>query len=175
MTKLAQRLGLPRYAADERYQAALRAFIARDLQTAKREAQFAIDLLPTHAEYQAAYGFFLLEDKANRDKAGAKAAFELALRLNPYEMLANYGSGMLAYQAKDWAAAGDYFLNALAAQPARAETQYYLAMVSHRLGQNDAALRWMAAARAAFAKIEDRRERHCRAWQREFEKLLRLE
>jgi len=175
MTKLARRWGRARYAAAAHYKAALRAFLARDFQQARREAQAAIDLLPEQAEYQAAYGFFLLQAPPKRDQATAEAAFARALGLNPYEMLANYGAGMLAYQSKDWARAGDYFLRALAAQPKRAETQYYLAMVQHRLGRNDQARRWMEAAAVAFAKAGDGRDEQCRAWQREFEKLLRLE
>ncbi len=171
MSTLARHLGISRYRADEHYQAALRAFAGRDLPRAIVEIQFAIDLLPKHAEYQGAYGFFLLE---NKERAEAVKVFESALELNAYDMMANYGLGMVAYRAKNWRSAGDYFMNALAAQPARPETQYYLAMVQHRLGQNGEALRWMEAAGTGFAKAEDRRQRHCTAWIREFEKLLKI-
>ena len=61
-------------------------------------------------------------------------------------MLANYGQGLLAYRNKDWTLAAEYFTNALAAQPERAETQYYLAMICHRLGRNEDALEWMQSA-----------------------------
>ena len=129
-------------------------------------------MLPNHAEYHAALGFYLLDSK---DRKRASDAFERALALNPYEMLANYGLGMIAYRAKNWRRAGDRFTRALAAQPDRAETQYYLAMVAHRLGDNVMAQRWMGAAAANFVQTEDSRERHCSAWQREFQKLLDLE
>ena len=131
MTTLAQRLGVARYDADEHYKAALLAFGGRDLARARAEIQMAIDLLPKHAEYHAAQGFFLLEDK---DGANAKVALERALALNAYEMMANYGLGMIAYRDKNWEKAHRYFLQALAAQPARAETQYYLAMVQSSIG-----------------------------------------
>ena len=168
MASLAQRLGISRYDADERYRAGLAAFAARDWRSAIAELRAAIELLPTHAEYHAALGLLLLEDKR---KADADAAFDEALRLSPYEALANYGKGMIAYRAKDWRAAESCFFQALAAQPERAETQYYMAMVQHRLGQNDDALDWMRAAAAGFAAKNDKREQHCRAWMREFETL----
>ena len=168
MTSLAQRLGISRFEADQRYRAGLAAFAARDQRTAIAELQAAIELLPNHAEYHAALGLLLLEDKR---KAAAVAAFDEALRLNPYEALANYGKGMIAYRAKDWRAAEGLFFKALAAQPKRAETQYYLGMIKHRLGRNDEALEWMRSAAVGFAENNDKRESHCRAWLREFEKL----
>ena len=137
MSKLKQVLGLSRFEADEHYTSALRAFRRRELKLAIAEIEAAIALLPRHAEYHAVLGFFLLEDKRTDLATGA---FEQALELNPYDMLANYGKGMRAYRAKDWKAAEAFFVNALAAKPARPETQYYLAMVQHRLGQNAEAL-----------------------------------
>ena len=167
--KLAQRLGITRYEADEHYRAALHAFSARDFAKAKAEINLALELLPNHAEYHATLGFLLLDGK---DVPAATEAFERTLALNPYEMLANYGQGMIAYRAKDWTSASGYFMDAFAAQPSRAETQYYLAMVSHRLGKNGEAIHWMEEAAKQFSNAEDRRERHCLSWIREFEKLL---
>jgi len=169
MTTLAQRFGIARYQADERYRAALNAHVDRDPKTAKLEIEAAIALLPTHAEYHATLGYFFLEDK---DIPPAKEAFERALELDPYEMLANYGCGMIAYRDKDWKRALPCFINALAAQPNRAETQYYLALVNHRLGENAEALKWMKSAQALFAKAEDPRAVHCQAWMTEFERLI---
>lgn len=168
MASLAQRLGISRYDADQRYRAGLAAFAARDLRNAIEELRAAIELLPNHAEYHAALGLLLLEDKR---KADALETFEEALRLNPYEALANYGKGMIAYSAKDWRAAESCFFRALAAQPARAEAQYYMAMTKHRLGRNGEALEWMGAAVAGFSAKNDKREKHCRDWLREFETL----
>ncbi len=169
MKRLAQGLGLSRYEADERFRAALSAYSERNLKTAKAEVEFAIELLPTQAEYHATLGYFLLEDK---DAKGALDAFARALELHPYEMLANYGQGMIAYRDKDWERAAACFTNALAADPSRAETLYYLAMVYHRLGQNAEAVKWMKSAARAFAESEDQRERHCHAWIKEFARLI---
>lgn len=169
MMKLAQHLGISRYEADEHYRAGLAAFVRRDLPKSIQALETAVELLPKHAEYHAALGFVLLDDKRQRE---AVAAFERALKLNPYEMLANYGSGLIAYRAKKWLEAKNYFTVAHAAQPKRAETHYYLAMVNHRVGQNADALRWMERAAKAFAETNDRRESHCAPWMREFQKLL---
>ncbi len=168
MTSLALRLGITRFEADQRYRAGLATFAARDQRTAIAELRAAIALLPNHAEYHAALGLMLLE---NKQKAGALESFAEALRLNPYEALANYGMGMIAYRSKDWPAAQSHFLNALAAQPERAEALYYMGMVEHRLGRNAEALEWMRSAAVQFAAKSDRRENHCAAWMREFEKL----
>ncbi|MCY3779126.1 MAG: tetratricopeptide repeat protein [Chloroflexi bacterium] len=169
MNKLAQRLGLTRYRADERYRAGLAAFVSRDLESAIRELQMAAELLPSHAEYHAALGFVLLDGKRQRE---ARESFKQALTLNRYEMLANYGRGIIAYRGKSWLEALNFFSAAYAAQPERAETEYYLGMINHRLGRNKEAVKWMEAAAAAFAKTGDRRESHCTAWLREFHKLL---
>ena len=169
MARLAQRLGLTRRDADERYKQALQAYQKRNFEAAHAQMRLAVQLLPNHAEYHGAQGFFLLEDGA---ESKAVAAFERALSLNPYEMTANYGRGVIAYHKKNWEAAEACFLNALAAQPTRPETQYYLAMVKHRQGDNALALKWMQAAQSGFAKASDQRERRCRAWMRELMKLL---
>lgn len=169
MARLVQRLGLTRYDADQYYREALQAYKKQNLEEAYAQIKLAIELLPTLAEYHAAQGFFYLEDGA---QAKAEEAFDEALALNPYEMLANYGRGILAYNDKNWDEAANYFLDALAAQPTRPETQYYLAMVSHRQGQNGQALKWMQEAKNGFAKADDKRERNCERWMREFEKLV---
>ncbi len=172
MKKMWQRLGLSRYQADERYALALSAFAKKDMPGARAEIQAALELLPRHAEYHAALGLFQLEGKAARQAA---VAFERALALDPYDMLANYGLGALAYREKNWQSAEQFFLTALAAKPDRAETQYYLAMACHRQGRNAEAQRWMEAAQARFTKAQDRRQRHCSGWLREFAKLQALD
>ena len=169
MKSLRQRLGIPRFQADERYVAGLAAFVTRDRETSVQEIESAIELLPDHAEYHAALGLVLLDIKRTKD---ARDCFERALHLNRYEMLANYGLGVIAYRAKKWPEALDKFAAAHAAQPRRAETLYYLAMVYHRLGRNVEALEWMGSASTAFSKLDDRREAQCSAWMREFQKLL---
>lgn len=172
MTKLAGRLGAARVAADEHYARALSAYEARRLQEAQGHIESAIELLPRHAEYQAMLGWIHMQDDAT---GLAQAAFDAALDANPYEMLANFGKGMLAYREKQWESAAGFFLDALAAQPERPEIQYYLALVRHRLGENARAEGWMRAAEANFAKANDERAESCQAWIREFVKLLRDE
>ena len=169
MTKLGRRLGGARFEADEHYRLALLAFQRNGLESALGEIAFAISLHPTLAEYHAAQGWFFRE---NGEKGQARESFDTALELNPYDMLANYAHGMSAYLRKDWQTASSFFMNALAAIPSRPETRYYLALVNHRLGDNDAALRWMRAARDGFVKAADKRDRQSHAWIQEFEKLL---
>ena len=169
MNRFAQRLGFTRYRADEHYRAGLAAFVSRDLESAIGELRMAVELLPGHAEYHAALGFVLLDDKRQRQ---ARESFERALTLNRYEMLANYGRGIIAYRDKSWLEALNFFNAAYAAQPERAETEYYLGMINHRLGRNEEAVTWMESAAEAFAQTGDRRQSHCTAWLREFHKLL---
>lgn len=169
MARIVERFGLTRYDADQHYKEALQAYKKRNLEEAHVHINQAIQLLSSHAEYYAAQGFFYLEDDVT---AKAQASFDTVLSLNPYEMLANYGKGIIAYKDKNWEEALAYFFDALAAEPNRPETQYYLAMVNHRLSQNDQALKWMQQARMGFAKTEDKRERNCERWLREFEKLV---
>lgn len=169
MARLVQRLGLTRYDADEHYKLALQAYKKSNIEEAYAQIRQAIELLPTLAEYHATQGFFYLEDGA---KEKAQEALDEALALNPYEMLANYGKGIIAYNDKNWEEATAYFFDALAAQPMRPETQYYLAMVNHRQGANAEALKWMTQAKNGFAKAGDKRERNCDRWLREFEKLV---
>lgn len=169
MTKLTQRLGEARFAADEHYTRALQVFQAGRLPEALDYIGSAIELLPNHAEYLAMQGWIHYQADAIQ---AAQDAFNRALDANPYEMIANYGKGLQAYREKNWEAARSFFLNALAAQPERPETQYYLALVSHRQGENAHALQWMQAAGANFTKVDDDRVEHCQAWNREFAKLL---
>jgi len=168
MFKLAERLGASRFEADEAYLRALTAFRNKDLKTALAQIDVAIARHPNHAEYHAALAWFQLE---HDDPSLARAGFDRAIAVNPYEMLANYGLGMLAYKDKDWEAAAGYFLNAMAAQPDRPETMYYLSLVRHRQGDNERALHWMEKAHEEFAAADDKREKQCRAWMREFAQL----
>ena len=170
MARLVERLGLTRYDADQYYKQALQAYKKRNIEEAYAQIKLAIEFLPSHAEYHAAQGFFYLEDDVQKKKA--EEAFDTALSFNPYEMLANYGRGIIAYNDKNWEEASAYFLDALAAQPTRPETQYYLAMVNHRLQNNHQALKWMQEAKNGFEKTGDKRERLSERWVREFEKLI---
>ncbi|MCA9883208.1 MAG: hypothetical protein KC615_02380 [Anaerolineae bacterium] len=166
MARLGARLGLTRFDADEYYKLALKAFKKNDIEDAILNMTHAISLLPYRAEYYAARGFFHLEDGVD-----LKAAedFDKALEISSYEMLANYGKGIIAYRDKDWEGASHYFLAAWAASPERAETLYYLGLVAYRLKDFSRATDWMMRARASYEKrgekkfINDTNE-----WIREF-------
>ena len=134
-----------------------------------QEIEASIALLPSHAEYHAALGFFLLESK---DLARRKKHSSARLPCTPMRCSPIMGWARLRIGTRIGSGRPPCFTNALAAQPERAETHYYLSMVKHRLGDNQAALDWMKSAEALFAKAEDRRENHCQAWIREFERLV---
>ncbi|HLV36764.1 MAG TPA: tetratricopeptide repeat protein [Spirillospora sp.] len=167
MAKLTQRLGLPRYEADEHYKLALAAFDKGDYDQAIDHLDKAIDLLPSQPEYHAARGYIYLRDGV-RDKA--ETEFDEALRLHEFELLAHYGRGVLAYRDKNWEDAETFFSRALAVDPERPETLYYLALVFHRQRKNDAALDLMQKALEKFEAANDKRRTDARQWVRELEK-----
>lgn len=166
MAKITQRLGLPRYEADEYYKRALAAFDKGDYDQAIDNLDKAIDVLPTRSEYYAARGYVFLNDGV---KEKAEADFEEALKLHEFEMLAHYGRGVLAYKDRNWEDAETAFSRALAVDPERAETLYYLALVFHRQRKNEQALRLMQKAQELFESAGDKRRTDARQWVREFE------
>jgi tetratricopeptide (TPR) repeat protein len=175
MARLVSRFGVSRYDADEFYRIALDAYQKKNLEQAVLNMNSAIELYPNRSEYYAARGFFRLEDGDN-DKAGAD--FDLALSKNPYEILANYGKGVIAYNAKEYEKALDYFMKAWAADNHRPETIYYVAMIFHRQKQNQKALQWMRQANAIYLTASEkdneakRRQKNAERWISEFEKLI---
>ena len=166
MAKITQRLGLPRYEADEYYKRALAAFDKGDYDQAVDNLNKAIDVLPTRSEYYAARGYIFLNDGL-QDKA--EADFAAALKLHEFEMLAHYGRGVLAYKDRNWEDAETAFSRALAVDPERAETLYYLALVFHRQRKNQQALPLMQKALELFEAAGDKRRTDARQWAREFE------
>ncbi len=170
MTKLTQRIGLPRFAADEHYKLALAAYQKSDYDQAIDHMNKAIDLLPTNPEYYATRGLLYLRDGIHEK---AEPDFKQALKIFGFEMLANYGLGVIAYKGRQWQDAMDYFNTALAAQPDRPETLYYLALTQHRLRNNAEALRHMRQAAALFEQANDRSRRaDANKWVRVFEDLV---
>jgi tetratricopeptide (TPR) repeat protein len=168
MSFLAQRLGLNRYEADELYKKALAAYEKRNLDEALLNLTDALALLPNNSEYYAARGFIYLEDGLDEE---AQADFERALRLHPFEMLAHYGRGILAYRAKNWKEAQAHFTDAFRADPRRPETLYYVALVHHHKGENTIAYRVMQQAHNLFEAAGDRRKNDAARWLRTLEKL----
>lgn len=170
MAKLIQRLGLPRFEADEFYKLALAALDKNDYDQAIDNLNKAIDLLPTNSEYFAARGYVYLSDGI-RDKADAD--FEQALKIHDFEMLAHFGRGMMAYKDKNWEDAETGFSRALAVDPERPETLYYLALVHHRQKANAKALPLMQGAHERFEAAGDKRRTAARQWVREIEKQMK--
>jgi tetratricopeptide (TPR) repeat protein len=169
MARLAQRLGLTRYEADEHYKQALAFYNKKSMDEAILAMENAIALLPNSSEYYAARGFFYLEDgipnKAAED-------FEQALKLHPYETLAHYGRGLMAYNAKNWDEALAHFTDAYRADPKRAETLYYLALTLHHKRDNAHALPYMQKAAQLMDQAGDKRKRDADKWVKEFESLI---
>jgi len=172
MARLAQRIGLTRYEADEHYREALAAYNKKDMDAAILAMEQAIELLPRNAEYYAARGFFYLEDGIIDEAADD---FEHALALYPYETLAHYGRGVIAYQSKNWEEALAHFTDAYRADPNRPETLYYLGLVQHRRGENAKALPFMEKAQEFFTANNDRRRIDAGKWVRQIDKLQKDE
>lgn len=165
MAKLSTRLGFGRYEADEYYRIALDAYRRHKVSDAIQNINFALMLIPNHPEYLSVRGFFQLEDGMT---AEAERDIDAALKVNPYEVLANYNKGVLHFQRREWAAARESFRQAWAADTQRAETQYYLALVHFHLDDYANATRWMQSARALLQTIDDKaRLRDADAWLQE--------
>ncbi len=168
MPALSQRLGMTRFEADEYYRHALDAYAKRDLGLAVDQMNYAIELLPTRSEYFAARGFFQLEDAAYDE---AETDFARALEIYPYEMLAHYGRGVIAYRNKDLDAALAHFTAAYRADPNRGETLYYLGLIYLAQGDPAAALDLMVRAQTAFEQAGDKRRVNADRMVRELGKL----
>ena len=172
MPRLTQRLGFTRFEADEHYQQALTHYAKRKVNDAILSMELAIELLPTNAEYYAARGFFYLEDGVDKKAA---VDFEKALQLHPYEMMAHYGQGIIAYKAKKWDEAQEHFVNAYHANPERPETLYYLALTHHHKGENSPALAYMQQAQVLFEAGGDKRKSQTGRWVKQLLKLVKQE
>lgn len=159
----AGRLGLNRYEADEYYKKALESFAKRNFDEAILNLNEAIKLLPKNSEYLATRGFVRLEDGLELE---AEEDFALALKHYPFEMLAHYGRGIIAFNQKKWDEAQQHFTHAYRADPKRAETMYYLALTHHRKGEQATALSVMQKALALFEANNDRRKNDATKWVR---------
>jgi beta-barrel assembly-enhancing protease len=170
MARFAQRLGLTRFEADEYYKQALEAYSKKKLNEAILAMEQAMEWLPNNAEYYAARGFFYLEDgvvpKAEED-------FEKALQIYPYETIAHYGRGIIAYKSKNWDEALAHFTDAYRSNPERPETLYYLGLVHHHKRENEQALIYMEQAQAIFIEAGDKRKTDAGKWVREMKKIIK--
>ena len=176
MARLVAHFGVSRLESDEHYRIALDFYTKNNLDQAILNMDSAIELLPNRAEYYAARGFFHLEDG---DPNRAEPDFDKALQINPYEVLANFGKGVIAYNHKDYDPALDFFMKAWAAENNRPETLYYLGLIYHRKKDNYQAIYWMQQAIAQYEPIAEndrearKRLRNAEKWVGEFEKLIK--
>lgn len=176
MARLVARFGMTRYDADEHYRIAIDFFQKNNLDQAILNMNSAIELLHNRAEYYAARGFFRLEDG---DPTRAEPDFDKALEINAYEVLANFGKGVIAYNHKDYDKALESFMKAWAANNERPETLYYIALSHHRKKDNNLAQYWMQQAVVQYQKAaENNREakkrlRNAEKWVGEFGKLIK--
>lgn len=153
MARLRAQFGLNRYEADEYYRMALEFYRKHNLNEAITYMNYALQLQPKNPEYLAARGFFHLE---NGVLERAQTDFDMALGRNAFEVLANYGKGVIAYQSKDNKTALDYFMKAWAAEETRAETHYYIALCLYRLARYADARAWMLNAYRLFEQKADK-------------------
>jgi tetratricopeptide (TPR) repeat protein len=173
MSIFGTRFGVTRYEADEHYRIALDYYNKKNMEEAINNMTYAIELFPKRAEYYATRGFFHMEDGI---VAKAAADFDMALRLHPYDVLANYGKGVIAYNKGDFQAAREYFTKSWAANQQRPETLYYLALTEHRLKNNLKAIEWMRLAANIYGKApeddkeQQKRKRNAKRWLEEFVK-----
>lgn len=175
MARLVARLGVTRYEADEYYRIALASYEKKNLDEAVLNLNRAIEMYPRRAEYYAARGYFRLEDGLPDD---ALPDFEQALAINPYEILGNFGKGVIEYNRKSYETALVYFTNAWAADPERVETLYYLALVNHRQRNNILAKEYMTQVVDKYGKLAEsdrdarKHMKNAEKWIREFDKLI---
>lgn len=175
MAGLVSRLGITRYEADEYYRIALASYQKKKLDDAVINLNHAIEAYPRRAEYYAVRGYFRLQDGLPDD---AEPDFDHALKINPYEVLANFGKGVIFFEHRDFDIALEYFTKAWAADSERAETLYYLALTYHRKRNNFQAKQFMTQAVDIYSKTaesdKDARKnmKNAEKWIREFDKLI---
>lgn len=155
MARLVERMGITRYEADEYYRKALDFYQKHNLEEAILHINQAIELFPNRAEYFAARGLFRLEDGLPTE---ASADFDHSLKIHPYELLANYGKGAIAYKNNEFEIAREYFRKAWAVNPERTETIYYLGLVEYRLNNPEQAIIWMRQASSKFDALGEDKE-----------------
>jgi Flp pilus assembly protein TadD len=112
----------------------------RDLDGARREAQAAVDLMPTAP--QPPYVLGLIARAQNRVD-DAVAAFQQVLKLAPTDVGTNINLGQLLMQQTKYAEAIPLFRTALDAEPYSVTAAYNLALALQRTGQREEGQRMM--------------------------------
>ena len=176
MARLVSRFGVTRYEADEYYRIALASYQKKNLDEAVLNINQAIEMYPRRSEYYAARGFFNLQEGLPAEKV--EPDFDQSLSINPYEVLGNYGKGVLCFNREEYTQALDYFIKSWAADNERPETLYYIALIHHRNKDNVQAKQWMQQAQAKYAVLaENDRDakksmKNAEKWLKQFDKLI---
>lgn len=168
MPRIDQRLGFTRFEADEYYKQALDSYRKGDYDMAIDAMKNAISALPNKAEYYAARGLMYLDDGVTQS---ALDDFDQALRLYPYEMLAHYGKGMVAFKNQEWDEALQHFTTAYYVDTQRPETLYYLALSYYHKRDFASAANLMKLANDRFEALNDKRKADSQRWLRELAKM----
>lgn len=176
MARLVARLGFTRYEADEYYRIALNEYQKKNLEEAILNINSAIEMYPRRAEYHAVRGYFQLQDGLVDEPV---LDFDQALAINPYEVLANFGKGVLAFNQDEFENALKYFITAWAADNTRPDTLYYLGLTYHRKRDNVQAKQYMQQAADIYGQsAENDRDarkhmKNAEKWIKEFDKLIK--
>jgi tetratricopeptide (TPR) repeat protein len=162
---LNRRLGFTRVEADESYKKALEYYRKNepDLDNAIDQMNKAIEALPGQPEYHAARGLMHYDD-GHFDEA--RADFEAAIALFEYELLAQYGLGLLALRDGDYDSALAHLKKAYNVNPTRAETLYTLAVVHYHRRDLASAANLMKQAHDQFEAHKDKRKADAAKWLR---------
>lgn len=112
---------------------------------AERSLRRAIELAPSYASAHQWYGETLAERGRLR---AAEGEIRRALELDPLSLVINADLGMLAYYARDYESAVQYYRATLAMEPLFVPARLGLALAQSQLGDHQQALAALAEARA---------------------------
>jgi TolB-like protein/DNA-binding winged helix-turn-helix (wHTH) protein/Tfp pilus assembly protein PilF len=115
-----------------------------DRAAAERSLRRAIELAPSYASAHQWYGETLAENGRLRE---AEGEIRRALELDPLSLVINADLGMLAYYARDYERAIQYYQATLAMEPFFVPARLGLALAQSQLGDHAQALAALAEAR----------------------------
>jgi lipoprotein NlpI len=166
-------LGSRRARAQQHFERALRLYDEGESWLAIADLTEAIRCNRRRAEYYSARGLFWAEVGCFDH---AEADFEAALRIDPTEMIAHYGLGMVAFAEERYEDAVRRFAQAIECDPNRGECYYFRSVCHYHSGALEPAEIDMDFARQLMA-AEDPRQLDAARWlgmyQRERKKVRR--
>lgn len=124
-------LGTGRARAQQHYERALQYYDAGKIEMAVADLSEAIAYNRRRVEFYVARGLFWFEMD---ELAYAESDFESALRLNPDEMIAHYGLGMVAHAEGRYEDGVHHFTHALECDPERGECYYFRSICHYESG-----------------------------------------